>query len=152
MGSKGWSDYGERVLVSLNMAGRKPDWPCGLEFAVKYANAESENDSFDSHVDFFDFRVGATEEWRPFTWLRFVVGAGPRIALAKMTYPGTFNEVSENDGSFGLYAHAGVFACILGGFSIGADGQWADGSDYNLNSEDRDAGITVLLISLRWDF
>lgn len=152
MGSQGWSGYGERVLVSLQAQGRGPGWPCGIEAAVQYANAESKDDSFDSSVEFFAVQFGATEEWRPFSWLRLVAGAGPRLGLASMTYPGMFNQVSENDGSLGVYAHAGLFVRILGGLCLGLDGQWADGSDYRLNDESRAAQVSVLLLSLRWEY
>jgi hypothetical protein len=147
-----WAPLDARVRGALTWSGRKPEWPCGIEFGVQYAHAESQDDSVASSADFVDFRVGAAFEWRPSEWLRIVCGAGPRLGLVSATRPGAFLEVTEDDSSVGVYAHAGAFARVVGGLSLGLDAQWADGSDYDVLGESRDAATAELLLALRWDY
>ena len=147
-----WAPLDARVLGGLTVSGRRPEWPSGVEFSVQYARAESRDDSLASGADFFDFRIGAAWEWRATEWLVLACGAGPRFGLAKVTAPGNFAEVSESDASLGVYAHVAAFVHVGGHFSIGLDGQWADGSDYELLDSPRDAAAAELLVALRWDF
>ncbi len=146
-----WAPLDARVVGALTFSGRKPEWPCGIEFGMQYARAESQDDSVASGADFLDFRIGAAWNWLANDWLRLCCGAGPRLGLVKVTHPGTFNEVTEQSSSLGLYAHAGAFVRVHGGFSVGVDGQWADGGDYELLGAARDASATELLIALRWE-
>lgn len=147
-----WAPIDGRVRGALTWSMRKPEWPAGLEFGFQYARAESKDESVASGVDFFEFRAGAAFEWRPLDWLRFVGGVGPRLGLVSADGTGTFGLENEEDSSLGFYAHAGAFAPVVGNFSIGLDGQWMDGSDYDILGESRDASATELLVALRWDF
>lgn len=146
-----WAPLDGRVRGALTIGFREPGWPCGLEVGFQYARAESKDESVANGADFFDFRLGPALEWRPQDRLTFVVGAGARAVLARVTKPGTFLLKTEESSSIGAYAHAGAFVRVHGGFSIGLDGQWADGSDYDLLGKSRDAEALELLIALRWD-
>ena len=123
-----------------------------MEFGFQFARAESKDESVARNADFFDFRLGAAGEWRPADWLILSAGAGPRLALVQVTRPGILNDVTENDGSLGVFAHAGAFVVVHGGFSIGLEGQWADGSDYDVVGASRDAAAAEILLALRWNF
>jgi hypothetical protein len=146
-----WAPLDARVVGALTFSGRKPEWPLGIEFGTQYARAESQDDSVASGADFLEFRVGAAWNWLAYDWLRLCCGAGPRLGLVRVTSPGPFNEVTEQSASLGLYAHAGAFVRVHGCFSIGLDGRWADGGDYDVLGASRDASATELLVALRWD-
>jgi hypothetical protein len=152
MDEQSWDPLDARVLGALTFSGRKPEWPCGFEFGMQYARAESKDESVASGADFIDFRLGAAWEWLAFDWLRLVCGGGPRLGLVNVTRPGNFAEVTEEGTSLGFYAHAGVFVKVYGSFSVGLEGQWADGSDYDVGGESHDASATELLVALRWEF
>ncbi|NOT32043.1 MAG: hypothetical protein HOP15_16475 [Planctomycetes bacterium] len=152
MDEPSWAPLDARVLGALTWSGRKPGWPSGMEFGIQYAHAKSKDESVARSADFLDFRLGASWEWRPADWLILCVGAGPRLAHAEVTRPGTLAEVTENDASLGVYAHVGTFVVVHGGFSIGLEGQSADGSDYDVLGASRDAAAAEILLALRWSF
>jgi hypothetical protein len=147
-----WAPLDARTTGSLTWGLRQPEWPCGIEYGVQYARAESRDSSVSAGADFLDFRLGAATELRPNGWLLLAGGIGPRLALVEASVPGTFMPGSEEGVSFGIYAHAGAFVRVHGGFAIGLDAQWADGSDYDVLGAHRDAGTAELLLALRWDF
>ena len=146
-----WAPLDARVAAGLYFSGRKPEWPCGLEFGMQYARAESQDESIANGADFLDFRGGAAWQWQAAEWLELVAGGGPRLCLVEVDVPGTFMPSSEQGTSVGLYAHAGAFVRVAGGFSIGVEGQWADGTDYEVLGGSQDASETELLLALRWD-
>jgi hypothetical protein len=147
-----WAPLDARTTAALTWSMRQPDWPCGLECSFQYARAESQDDSVSSGADFLDFRIGAATELRPNDWLLLVGGVGPRIALVEASVPGTFMPGNEEDASFGIYVHAGAFVRVHGGFSVGVEGQWADGTDYDVLGASRDAATAELLLALRWGY
>ena len=149
---KDWAPLDARVRIGVAFSGRKPEWPCGLEFGMQYARAESQDDSVVRGGDFLDLRLGAAGEWRPADWLTLAAGAGPRLGLLRVTRPGTFMEVEETSSSLGLYAHAGAFVRLAPGFSIGLDGQWTGGSDYHVLGGAQDSAATELLLALRFEY
>lgn len=149
-----WEPLDSRALVALTWSRRAQGWPCGMELGLQYAHAE--NDEGDETVakdaDFLDLRFGASAEWRPVRWLLLEGGAGPRLALVEVKRLGNFNVVTDNGGSLGVFAHAGAFVVVHGGFSAGLEGQWADGSDYDVNDVSRSAAAAEVLLALRWNF
>lgn len=147
-----WAPLDARVRGALTYSVRGREWPCGVELGIQFARAESKDDTVTSGADFIDLRVGAAWAWLASDWLRLVCGAGPRIGMVTATRPGMFAEVSDDDAGLGIYAHAGVFVRVRGMFSIGLDGQWTDGSDYDVLGASRDAAATELLLALRWNF
>jgi hypothetical protein len=147
-----WAPIDSRVTGALTWSGRKPDWPCGIEIGFQYARSESQDDSVARYADFYDVRLGAAGEWRPFDRLSVVCGAGPRLGIVNVTRPGNYSEVIERDSSFGVYAHVGAFVHVYSNFSIGVDGQWADGADYDVIGDSRNAATSELLLALRWEF
>lgn len=44
-----------------------------------------------------------------------------------------------------------AFVVVHGGFSVGLEGQWADGSDYDVNDVSRSAAAAEVLLALRWN-
>jgi len=147
-----WAPLDARMTGALTVSLRLPEWPCGIEYGFQYARAESRDSSVSAGADFLDFRIGAATQLRPNDWLLLAGGIGPRFARVEVSVPGTFMPGTEGDASFGLYAHAGAFVRVHGGFAIGVDAQWADGSDYDVLGASRDAGTAELLLALRWDF
>ena len=147
-----WAPLDSRVVGALTFSERNPGWPCGVEFGSQFARAESQDDSVANGADFLDLRVGAAWNWIANDWLRLCCGAGPHLGFVRVTYPGMFAELSEQSATFGLYAHAGAFVRVHGGFAVGVDGQWSDGTDYDVLGAGRDASTSELLLALRWDF
>lgn len=145
-----WAPLDARVRGALTWSAREPQWPCGIEFGFQYARSESQEESVTAGADFFDIRVGAAMEWHPLEWLTLVGGAGPRLGFVSVTLPGTYMPVDEDEASVGLYAHAGAFVRVYRSFSVGLEGQWADGTDYDVMGAPRDAASAELLIALRW--
>lgn len=152
MDEQSWAPLDARVLAALTWSRREPGWPCGLELGFQFARAESKDESVARDADFFEGRFGAAAEWRPVRWLLLDGGAGPRLAFVQVTRPGTLNDVTDSGVSLGVFAHAGAFVVVHGGFSIGLEGQWADGSDYDVDDVSRSAAAAEVLVALRWNF
>ncbi|MCC7014678.1 MAG: hypothetical protein IT454_19105 [Planctomycetes bacterium] len=151
LGAKGWSDYDERPLLSVGCSARPRTAPVGLEFTAQGTHSETKESTDERGVDVFDFRLGAGRDFELTSWLRLVGGLGLRAATAEVETTGTFAPKTESDASFGAYAHVGLYVHVQGTFSLGCDAQWADGGDYEIAGRERDAGMSALLIALRWD-
>jgi hypothetical protein len=153
LGSGGWNQFDDSWLLSVDYAVEPHDALCGVEGGMQVGQADGPNAVQQRDVELSEMWIGATKSWKPSSWLRLQGGAGLRFAKARLLAPGfIFEDEIDSDTSLGLYAHVGAFAHVAGPFSIGVDARWADGSDYLLENQHRDALLTQLLFGLRWDF
>ncbi len=152
LGSGGWNAFENPWVFSASYTVQAPDWPCAIETGLQLGGAEGPNAVVQRDMELSEFWIGAAKIWGRSSAFRLQAGAGLRFARAELLGPGfIFDEELDTDYSLGLYAHVGGFVHVGGPFSIGLDARWADGEDYSLENQSRDALLTQLLLTLRWD-
>jgi hypothetical protein len=152
LGSGGLAGFERPWVFSTSYTIEPHDWSCGIETGIQFGSADGPDAVVQRSVELSELWIGAARTWGKGSALRLQAGAGLRFARAEWMGPGfIFDEQIDIDYSMGLYAHVGGFVHVDGPFSIGLDARWADGEDYELEGQSRDALLTQLLLALRWD-
>lgn len=124
------------------------DWPINLEAGGHYSSEDDRIHGIDVEASVLELSFGVNKTWEvgssgnmfPF------VGGG----LSAVTTAVEVGSEDEDDTSFGLYAHGGIFWRLGEKFNIGVDGRLLRGAEADFDGGSIDVEYTQLSLILGW--
>jgi hypothetical protein len=129
-------------------------WPINLEACALGSGDEQEVTVFLTDVEVTgrvgELGFGVNKLWNRDGTLRPYVGGGLAAVNAVAEVDSVVREEDDEDDSFGLYVHGGVFWRLGPRFNLGLDGRLLGATDITLFDEERDADYAQLGLVLGW--
>jgi hypothetical protein len=145
-----WEDLEEHFMLGFQGAFHPGGaGGLGLEYGMSFSADDTEVLGVDVTGVLFEGLFG----------VRYVFGDGPIYPLVGVGVNAVYADVegeqggfttSDDDTTFGGYAHLGAFWRVPGGFSVGVDGRIATTSDLELFGVDTDADYSQIALTLGW--
>jgi hypothetical protein len=155
-----WGGLDNQGVFGVTVDFGKEAWPIHLEVGAAGSGATDKmRDPFLPAVQIDvtggvgEVTFGVNKTWKPASGsYRPYIGGGVASVSAKTTIETTQGDVDEDDSSFGVYFHGGVFWRIGTRFNLGVDGRLMGGTKITLfdNKGDANYGQVALLLGWGW--
>ena len=152
-----WGGLDNQGVFGVTVDFGKEAWPIHLEVGAAGSGAQDKTrDPFlpvqvDVTGGVGEVTFGVNKTWKPASGnYRPYIGGGVASVSVKTTIETTLGDVDDDDNSFGVYFHGGIFWRIGTRFNLGVDGRLMGGTSVTLFGEDGDANYGQVALLLGW--